>query len=177
MSSTATPEFSVRIKLSELGSLPPTSVIRADARQCAELAKRFGLPKISSLKADYRLEAQKNRIVFSGLLQSDLMQTCAISGQGFQTSIKENFEIIFVKKHDHVVEDAELELASEDCDVMVYEGAQIDIGEAVAQSLYLALDPYPRGPNAEQVAREEGLKSEEEAGPFGALSALRDKLG
>ncbi|VAW00963.1 hypothetical protein MNBD_ALPHA04-2258 [hydrothermal vent metagenome] len=177
MSGKATPEFSVTIKLSELGSLPSASAISADAEQCAELATRFGLPKISSLKADYRLEAQNDRIVFSGRLQSDLMQICAISGQGFQASIKENFEIIFVEKYEYMVEDDEIELASEDCDVMVYEGGQIDVGEAVAQTLYLALDPYPRGPNAEQIARDKGLKTEEEAGPFGVLAALKDKLG
>ena len=58
-----------------------------------------------------------------------------------------------------------------------YEAEQIDLGEAIAQTLYLALDPYPRGPDADSIAEKKGLKSEEEAGPFGALAALKDKLG
>ncbi len=44
-----------------------------------------------------------------------------------------------------------------------------------AQTLCLALAPFPRGPNADPLARE-SLKSEEEAGPFGVLAALKDKL-
>ena len=41
----------------------------------------------------------------------------------------------------------------------------------------LALDPYPRAPGAEAVLRAAGVVSEEEAGPFGALAALRGRLG
>ena len=71
----------------------------------------------------------------------------------------------------------EVELSEDDCDVMEYSGQQIDLGEALAQTLFLALDPYPRAENADEFARKKGLKSEEEAGPFGALAELKDKLG
>ncbi len=172
-----TPEFSVPIKLSELGSVPLAGSISADGDQRAALARRFDLPEISALHADYALELGDDKIIFSGLVKANFTQICAISGQNFQSSIGEDFEILLVKKRTPEAADEEIELASEDCDVMEYDGAQIDIGEAVAQTLYLALDPYPRGPNAEEVARAKGLKSEEEAGPFGALAALKDKLG
>ena len=36
-------------------------------------------------------------------------------------------------------------------DVIFYEGETIDIGEAVAETLSLSLDPYPRAPGAETV--------------------------
>ena len=70
----------------------------------------------------------------------------------------------------------EVELSAEDCDIMDHDGQAIDIGEAVAQSFGLALDPYPRSPDAEARLREAGVLSEEQAGPFGALAALKDKL-
>ena len=70
-----------------------------------------------------------------------------------------------------------MELESDDCDILEYSDNRIDIGEALAQTLYLALDPYPEGPNADKVRGTSDLKTEEEAGPFAALAALKDKLG
>ena len=52
-----------------------------------------------------------------------------------------------------------------------------DLGEAVAQSFALLLDPFPRSPNADAVLKAAGVKEEGEVGPFGALAALKDKLG
>jgi hypothetical protein len=71
----------------------------------------------------------------------------------------------------------EVELSDTELDVIFYVGAMVDAGEAVAQSLALAIDPYPRAPGAEEALKEAGVKDESEAGPFGALAALKDKLG
>jgi hypothetical protein len=40
---------------------------------------------------------------------------------------------------------------------MFYDGAMIDVGEAVAQTLALNLDPYPRAPDAGDALREAGV--------------------
>ena len=40
----------------------------------------------------------------------------------------------------------------------------------------LALDPFPRGPNAAAALREAGVISEEEAKPLGALAGLKAQL-
>jgi hypothetical protein len=60
-------------------------------------------------------------------------------------------------------------------DVQFHDGTAIDVGEAVAQSLALALDPYPRAPDAEAALKEAGVTSEAETGPFAALAALKGK--
>ena len=57
-----------------------------------------------------------------------------------------------------------------------YDGGAIDLGEAAAETMALALDPFPRGPGAEAALKAAGVISEEEAGPFGALAGLKDKL-
>ena len=44
-------------------------------------------------------------------------------------------------------------------------------------TLALALDPYPRSPSADAALKEAGVLSEEQAGPFAALAALKAKLG
>ena len=171
-----TPEFSRIIKLSELGGGPQKGNVAADSDECAALAKRFDLPEIRSLDAEYVLKSRNDRILFEGTVTSDLSQICAISGKIFTVTVTEPFNIAFVEKSAFAEKEDEIELAAEDCDIIEYEAAQIDIGETVAQTLYLALDPYPRGPEADKAAAE-NLKTEEEAGPFGALAGLKDKLG
>ena len=54
-------------------------------------------------------------------------------------------------------------------DEIVYEGINIDLGEAAAEQLALSLDPYPRHPGAAL----EGVEEGETAGPFGRLTGLR----
>ena len=60
--------------------------------------------------------------------------------------------------------------------MVFYDASAIDVGEAVAETLLLNLDPYPRAPDAEEALKEAGVKSEEEVGPLGALSGLGDQL-
>ncbi len=53
-----------------------------------------------------------------------------------------------------------------------YEGDSFDLGEALAQTLGLAIDPYREGPDAEAVRNEAGIESDEEfdAAPKGPLA-------
>ena len=69
-----------------------------------------------------------------------------------------------------------MELAEGELDEIDYEGSAVDLGEAAAQTLALALDPFPRSPTADEKLRAAGVIGEEEAGPFAALKALKDKL-
>lgn len=169
------PEFSHIVRLSEIGAAPRTGELSANEEERVRLAERFDLPKISTLDARYSLIPGENRIGFTGRIESDLQQRCSITGESFQVRLREDFDIAFVPQLEIEGADEEIELTEEDCDIIEYENGQLDLGEAIAQTLYLALDPFPRGPNADAVAQEV-LKSEEEAGPFGALAALKDKL-
>jgi uncharacterized metal-binding protein YceD (DUF177 family) len=171
------PEFSHIVRLSEIGSKPQTGKLSADQEQRRALALRFDIPKISSIAATYKLVAGERGIAFTGMLTSDLHQSCAITGEAIPVKIRDKFDILFIQKPDPSELEEEIELTEDECDIVEYEQAQIDLGEAIAQTLYLSLDPYPRGPDADNVAKKKGLKSEAEAGPFGALAALKDKLG
>jgi len=73
--------------------------------------------------------------------------------------------------------DEEVELAENELDTIFHDGAAIDLGGAVADSLALTLDPYPRSAGADAALKEAGVLTEEEAGPFAALAALKSKLG
>ena len=114
-------------------------------------------------------------IFANGQLSASLAQICVATGEPLQSEISEAVSIRFIPEPG-IDEETEFELDAEDCDVMFHDGLLIDLGEAVAQSLGLALDPYPRSPDADALLKAAGVKGEDEAGPFGALASLKEKL-
>lgn len=172
-------EFSHIVKLADIGSGATKLHITADADQRTALAKRFDLETLDSLQADLSLLRDSNGILAQGRFTASLAQHCIATGDPVPAEINEALAIRFLAEPVHG-EDAEIELDSDDCDTMFHDGQVIDLGEAVAQSMGLALDPYPRSANAEAALKKAGVISEEtakeEASPFGALAALRDKL-
>ena len=93
----------------------------------------------------------------------------------------EAFDIEFRPEPVAVTPDEEVELREGELDVAFYAGGSVDLGEAVAETLSLALNPFPRAAEAETVLRQAGVKSEEgakaESSPFAGLAALKEKLG
>lgn len=165
------PEFSRPVKARHLPADP--LVLEASAEERAALAERFGVIAIESLRAEVRLDPDKQAIVAEGSFAADLVQTCAVSGEDFPVRIEEPLALRFVPPAAPVAEE-EIELAAEDCDEIEFEGDSFDLGEAVAQSLGLAIDPYARGPNADAVRQQAGLRQEGATGPLAeALAALK----
>jgi uncharacterized metal-binding protein YceD (DUF177 family) len=70
--------------------------------------------------------------------------------------------------------DDEIELGESDCDVVFYDNAAIDLGTAIADSLALSLDPYPRSAGADAALKEAGVLTEEQASPFAVLAKLKN---
>ena len=168
------PEFSRTYRLDSLGGLK-TLEIEASADERAALAQRFGLQDVAELKAQATVTPVAAGIEVAGHMKGRATQSCVVTGGPVPAFVSQNFAVRFVAP-DATPEAEEIELNAEDCDIMEHDGQAIDIGEAVAQTLGLALDPYPRSANAEARLREAGVLAEGEAGPFGALAALREKL-
>ncbi|HUQ14266.1 MAG TPA: DUF177 domain-containing protein [Novosphingobium sp.] len=164
-----TPEFSRFIDARHIDERP--HAIAADEAERAALARRFGIVAIARLKAELRFERQGDAIVAAGRLEAGLVQSCAVSGEPLTTRIDEPLALRFV--HARESSEEEIELVADDCDEIEYDGHSFDLGEAVAQSLALAIDPYAEGPEAEATRAKAGLLSEDAAGPFAALAALR----
>jgi uncharacterized metal-binding protein YceD (DUF177 family) len=167
-------EFSHVVRLSEIGQGREVA-LEAEAAERDALARRFGLLSLKSLIAKLRVETVEGGARAAGRFQAVLEQSCVATGDPVATTLDDAIDIRFVPEPADG-SDAEHELEADDCDTMFLDGQNIDLGEAVAQSLGLALDPYPRVADADERLRAAGVKSEEEAGPFGALAALKDKL-
>jgi uncharacterized metal-binding protein YceD (DUF177 family) len=170
-----TPEFSRPLRIDSLGPGARDLQIEASEEERAALARRFGLVAIDRLTANIALTRNGDRITVSGTMSAKVTQSCVASSEPVEAEVDAPFAIAFSPAIEGDPAE-EIELSEEDCDMVFYSGAAIDIGEAVAETLSLNLDPWPRASNAEDVLRAAGVKAEHEVGPFAALAGLKDKL-
>jgi len=170
-----TPEFSRPERVDTIGDRERPVTIEADAAERAALAKRFGLLAVESLSAALALHREASGIVVRGRVRGRVRQACVVTDEPVEAEIDEPLALRFVT--DGAPEAEEVELGAEDLDTVPLEGGAIDLGEAVAETLALGLDPFPRAPGAEAALRAAGVLTEEEARPTNAFAALKDTLG
>lgn len=175
MSQNDTPEFSRPADIRGITAEPV--VLEANEEEREALARRFSLVSVNALSATLSLEAEGDEISATGTLTAEIVQSCAVSGDDLAQSIHEDISLRFVPlaKLEASEEDEEIELEEGDLDEIGYEGTSFDLGEAVAQSLALAIDPFAEGPNADEARRRHGLIEEEASGPL--ADALRSLQG
>ena len=165
------PELPRLVDARQITAKPIT--IEATPEERKALARRFGIVAVHQLQATVRLERTGEAVLARGRLSASIVQSCAVSGEDLPVRIDEPLALRFVPAAE--VEEEEIELDAEDLDEIPFEGDEFDLGEAVAQSLALAIDPYAVGPEAERVRKEAGLSDEGASGPFAALAALKKK--
>lgn len=170
------PELSRPIKIRPLPGDPV--VVEATEAERAALARRFDLSAVESLRAEIELEEKGKAIRATGRLDAEIMQACAISAEDFSVTISEPVDLKFVPEGTLAAvesEDEEIELEADDCDEIEYSGDAFDLGEAIAQTLGLAIDPYAEGPNADAARKAAGISSDDvPSGPLAeALAALK----
>ena len=140
------------------------------------IVERLRLAGLERFEAHAALERDGDRVRAKGRIRAVLTQSCVATGEPVPAHVDEAFELLFLPEP-QVGPDEELELSDEDCDVIFHDAAAIDLGSALADTLALALDPYPRSPAAQDGLREAGVLTEEQASPFAALAQLKGKNG
>ncbi len=170
------PEFSRPIRIDTIGSARRDIAVEAEPEEREALARRFGIAAIDTLSARLEISRNGDEIRATGRLEARVTQSCVVTEAPVPAAVNEPFDILFRPQPAIDGAEEEIELMETDMDVVFYDGGAVDVGEAVAETLSLSLDPYPRAPDAEEVLKAAGVKSEAEAGAFGALAALRDKL-
>lgn len=169
-------EFSRIVRLDSLGSGARAMTIAADDAERAALARRFGLIAIARLEADAEIVREGDVVKAEGRLRAAVTQSCVACAEPVPAMIDEAFSLRFVPPENFEADADEIELSEADCDVIPYDDGAIDLGEAVAETMALALPPFPRSPDADAILKAAGVLSEEDAGPFAALKGLRDRL-
>jgi uncharacterized metal-binding protein YceD (DUF177 family) len=161
--------------------------LNADAAERQALASRFDLLEVCGLRGHGRLERRGAELVLRGWLEADVVQECVVSLEPVPARVRQPVERRYrlggtsaaartrFEPHGTVV------LEDDEDDVEPVIGREIDLGEAFAEELGLALEPYPRAPAA--AALESGdlgphvsVGSEDRPDkPFAALRQLQEK--
>lgn len=169
-----TPEFPRPYRIDTIGDRPRRIEVEASEEERAALARRFGLLAVDRLAADFTVRREAAAIVAQGRISAVASQACVVTGEPVPADIDETVALRFLEEEPS--HDEEIELSGDALDVMPIDGGTIDLGEAAAETMALALDPFPRAPDAEKALRDAGVVREEEAGPFGALAGLKARL-
>lgn len=155
------PEFSRVVRTHEVGATAKPQHIEATEAERAALARRFGLLSLDSLAADLTVRREAAGVRVTGRVAGKAEQACVISGEPVAAAVDEPVDLLFAEAETGEP-DEEVELSESDCDVIPYDGQTVDLGEAVAQSFSLALDPYPHASEEALAEARRRLTSEAE---------------
>ena len=162
------PEFSRLVRLDRVIAQPLRTTIEATPGERQRLARRFDLVSLDRLAADVVLQRVAGDLIrLDAAFEAEFAQSCVVTLDPVPDRVAETFSLLYGPPGD---EQAEIEI---DIDETVFEpltGELIDIGEAVAQELSLALPQFPRLPDA---LLDPAETSQPRDGPFAALERLR----
>ncbi len=170
------PEFSRIERIDTIGAGARSITITATEAERAALAVRFGPIAVDRLEATFAVQRDASGIIARGRVEATVVQACSVTDDPLPGTVSEAVALRFVTEREAAAEE-EVELDTDALDTMAYDGNGVDLGEAAAATMALALDPFPRGPNAAAALRAAGVISEEEAKPAGALAGLKSLLG
>ena len=161
------PEFSRVAAIARLAGEPAAYRFGANAAEREALARRLGLLSLDRFEVEARLaRAVGGGVRLEGRIAADLVQECVVTLEPVPGSVEEAFAILYRRqapRSDSVDPDGE--------DVEPLEGEEIDVGEAAAQQLSLAIDPFPRAPDA-TLPETPAASSELSQHPFAGLAKL-----
>lgn len=166
--------------------VPPSGMevpFEAGEKTLKELAKRFGIPEVVSLVGSAKVRPyRKAGLTVEASFKAEVVQNCVVTLDPVHQKVDESFTQRYLPEHmiepeaEQVATEREIQIdieAEDSPEPMMGNG--VEIGEAVAERLALALDPYPRkaGVSFEPPAKEDGDAPESKPNPFAALEKLK----
>jgi uncharacterized metal-binding protein YceD (DUF177 family) len=161
------PEFSRLVPLTRLGAEPYYQEIEATSAEREAVARRFDLVSLDRLAARVSLARKTgDAIRLDAEFEAEFLQSCVVSLEPVAGTISQSFTLVYGAEG----QQEEIVLAVDEPAFEPLSGEAIDIGEAVAQELSLALPDFPRGTDA---AVEPSTIGEPDDGRFAALGRWR----
>jgi Large ribosomal RNA subunit accumulation protein YceD len=163
-----------------VAQIPDTGLhrqIEADPAERAAMAEVAGLREVLSASASLDVTPEsKGCVHVTGRVQARIGQTCVVTLDPIESEIDEPIDLIFAPPEqipelsDLVDEAAESDTEIPDPPEPIINGV-IDLGRLATDALFLAVDPYPRKPDAifePLIAAADPMDH-----PFAALKALQ----
>jgi len=153
------PETGRRI---EFAADPPTR------EALAKLARVAGLPRLSAGFDLTRHGREGLRVM--GSVSATVDQACVVTLEPIQSEVEEAVDLLFAPPRASPDEQGESPLAVDAAEPPEpLQGGAVDLGAVATEFLLLAIDPYPRKPNA---VFDAPAASDASESPFAALAAL-----
>ena len=159
------PEFSRPLPLGLVGPDGRREILEADDAERVALACRFGIPAVERLRVELRLSPEADGAVRAeGRLDAAVVQLCVVTLEPVRQHVEEAVALRLLPAGREPQDEP-----ADQADEVETRNGVADLGEAVAEQLALALDPYPRAPGAvlPAEAREAGEH------PMAGLAKLR----
>lgn len=138
--------------------------LTAEPPECEALARRFGILAVESLAAQLRLWPESDGAVrCSGELRAVVVQDCVVSFEPVRQTVTDPVALRLLPPGREPADGPEDPLD----EIAAGNDGMVDLGEALAEQLALALDPYPRAPDAVLPAAAGGAMEN----PFSVLAA------
>ncbi len=171
-----TPEFSRRVRLP---AETKRVTLTATPAECAALAGRFAILGIAALKAELILVPETGGAVRArGSIAARVTQACVVTLEPVEQDVAAPLDLVILPEGTLPSDDD-----PDSPDEIESAGGFVDLGEAVAEQLALALDPYPRAPDAALPALDDPPEAEPLAetapepprrpNPFAGLARLK----
>jgi hypothetical protein len=163
-----------------VGQIPDTglhSEFQADPATRAAMAEIAGLREILSASASFDVAPERGgRFHVVGRVRARIGQTCVVSLDPIENAIDEPIDLMFAPPEQipvlsDLVDDAAESGADSGDPPEPIENGVIDLGRVATDALFLAIDPYPRRPDAVFEPPVEVIDPRDH--PFAALKALR----
>jgi uncharacterized metal-binding protein YceD (DUF177 family) len=170
------PEFSRPLAVERIASTGTELTIEASAEERAALARRFDIPAVHAFSATFVATPwRRGGVQVRGEFAAEVEQLSVVSLEPFTSEVGEPVVRYYQAETGpgHYPDVLSVE-SLEDEEPEVISGGSIDLGEIAAESLALALDPYPRKPG--EVFEPETAQQAEERrqdNPFAVLSQLK----
>lgn len=184
MSAQPSPEFSIKLSIAEVPSHGVELSFDAREAERAALARRLDLVELKAFRGSVHVKPwRKVGFTVEGRFEADVVQSCVITLEPVPAHLSQRFVVHYLPEEmlgGAVVPGSEREIVIDpesDEPPEALEGGRLDVGEAVAEQLALALDPYPRKPGVtfEAPDSDEGDARVKPANPFAALEKLKKK--
>jgi uncharacterized metal-binding protein YceD (DUF177 family) len=169
-------EFSRPVVVDRLGHEERSYDIEAGAEERSALASRFGILAVDAFSAHIRLKrlAGGQAVRVNGRFSADVVQSCVVTLEPVPAHVEEEFDLVYAPEGEDDQEEIVVALDEQDPPELIVDGI-IDIGEAAAEHLALALEPFPRKPGAEFSAAKEEVSEPAKPNPFAVLASLKKK--
>lgn len=179
-------EFSRIIKMTALTREPTHYTAKATPEETEALIQRLDLISLKNFEVEADVVRWRNGVRVTGQVKAEVEQRCIVTLEPVPAKISEGFDRGFLPERDLVGDvkpgaEVEIEDDPELGDLPDVLGESLDLGELAAETLSLALDPYPRADDVEPLDAQaappgETPMTDDDVKPFASLAAYREKL-